>query len=166
MNWAILPIEQRHIPSYRETGDAVARERKFLALLEAGPLPETEKFVVNHIGRGNLLFVVVSGEQAVGWCDIARKDNRVVYLHCGVLGIGLLPHFRGRGIGRRLMETTIAAAFAAGMTRIELTVRESNTNAITLYKNLGFNTEGLHRNAVCIDGQYSNLYSIALLKPP
>jgi ribosomal protein S18 acetylase RimI-like enzyme len=166
MNWEILPIEQRHIPSYRETVDAVARERKFLALLEARPLLETEKFVLNHIGRGNPLFVVVSGEQVVGWCDIARKENRVVYLHCGVLGIGLLPHFRGRGIGRRLMETTIAAAFAAGMIRIELTVRESNANAITLYKSLGFNTEGLHRNAVCIDGQYFNLYSMALLKPP
>jgi hypothetical protein len=64
MNWEILPIEQRHIPSYRETVDAVARERKFLALLEARPLPETEQFVLNHIGRGNPLFVVSAGSRS------------------------------------------------------------------------------------------------------
>jgi len=80
------------------------------------------------------------------------------------LGIGLLPDFRGRGIGRRLMQQTIEAAFAFGLTRVELTVREGNANAIALYKSLGFETEGLHRNAVCIEGQYENLYSMALLK--
>ena len=72
--------------------------------------------------------------------------------------------FRGRGIGRRLMQQTIDAAFAFGLTRVELTVREGNANAIALYKSLGFETEGLHRNAVCIEGQYENLYSMALLR--
>jgi ribosomal protein S18 acetylase RimI-like enzyme len=86
----------------------------------------------------------------------------VIYSHCGTLGIGLLPDFRGRGIGRRLMQQTIDAAF--GLTRIELTVREGNVNAIALYKSLGFETEGLHRNAVCIEGRYENLYSMALLR--
>lgn len=34
MNWEIVPIEPEHIPSYRATVDAVARERKYLALLD------------------------------------------------------------------------------------------------------------------------------------
>jgi ribosomal protein S18 acetylase RimI-like enzyme len=45
-----------------------------------------------------------------------------------------------------------------------LTVREKNINAIALYKSLGFETEGLHHNAVCIEGQYESLYSMALLR--
>ena len=61
------------------------------------------------------------------------------------------------------MLRTITAAFAFGITRVELTVREKNANAIGLYKSVGFATEGLHRNAVCIDAQYENLYSMALL---
>ena len=99
-----------------------------------------------------------------GWCDVIPNRTRVIYSHGGTLGIGLLPDFRGRGIGRRLMQQTIDAAFAFGLTRIELTVREGNINAIALYKSLGFETEGLHRNAVCIEGQYENLYSVALLR--
>ena len=75
-----------------------------------------------------------------------------------------MPEFRGKGIGRQLMRRTIDAAFAFGLTRIELTVREGNSNAIALYKSLGFEIEGLHRNAVCIEGRYENLYSMALLR--
>jgi len=45
------------------------------------------------------------------------------------------------------MQRTIDAAFAFGLTRIELTVSEGNANAIALYKSLGFEIEGLHRNA-------------------
>ncbi|WP_315757465.1 MULTISPECIES: GNAT family N-acetyltransferase [unclassified Bradyrhizobium] len=46
------------------------------------------------------------------------------YVHCGTLGIGLLPAHRGRGIGRALIRRTMDAALAVGLTRIELTVRE------------------------------------------
>jgi len=46
------------------------------------------------------------------------------------LDVGLLPPFPGMGIGRRLMQRRIDAAFAVGMTRLGLTVRESNANAI------------------------------------
>jgi len=62
------------------------------------------------------------------------------------------------------MRRTIDAAFAFGLTRIELTVREGNLNAIALYKSLGFEAEGMHRMAVRIEGEYENLYSMALLR--
>jgi ribosomal protein S18 acetylase RimI-like enzyme len=88
----------------------------------------------------------------------------VIYSHCGTLGIGLLPQFRGKGIGRTLMHLSSTRRSRFGLTRIELTVRENNANAIALYKSLGLEVEGRHRNAVCIEGQYENLYSMALLK--
>jgi ribosomal protein S18 acetylase RimI-like enzyme len=62
------------------------------------------------------------------------------------------------------MQTTIEAAWQCGITRIELTVREHNTNAIALYRRFGFEIEGLQRNAVCIDGEYENVYAMSLLK--
>jgi RimJ/RimL family protein N-acetyltransferase len=81
-----------------------------------------------------------------------------------MLGVGLLPTYRGKGIGRRLMARVIAAAWRKGLTRIELTVRQDNRRAIALYKRLGFKAEGVRRNAFLIDGKYHNLIAMALLK--
>jgi RimJ/RimL family protein N-acetyltransferase len=160
----IVPIAEEHISGFRAAVDVVARERKYLAHLEAPPLDETRRFVLRNIELGYPQFVVLSAEGVVGWCDVLPNRSRVIYCHCGTLGVGLLPGFRGKGIGRQLMRRTIDAAFAFGLTRIELTVRQGNANAIALHKSLGFEIEGLHRNAVCIDGQFENLHSMALLR--
>jgi RimJ/RimL family protein N-acetyltransferase len=63
-----------------------------------------------------------------------------------------------------LLEPTIAAAFAFGLTRIELQVRQDNPSAIALYKKFGFEVEGLQRNGMWLDGRYEQLYAMALLR--
>jgi len=147
--WEIVPAAESYLAGYRRAVDIVARERKYLAFLEAWPIEQTRAFLRDNLSRGNPHFLVVRGDDVGGWCDIIR-NLRPIHPHCGTLGIGLVPELRRQGIGRRLMQHTIAAAFACSMTRIELTVRENNSNAIALYKSLGFAIEGLHRNAVCI----------------
>ena len=164
MTYQIMPITEEHIPGFCAVVDVVARERKYLAFLEAPPFEDVTRFVLNNIEQGYPQFVVLSADTVVGWCDVIPNRTRVIYSHCGTLGVGLLPVFRGKGIGRQLMRRTVDAAFAFGLTRIELTVREGNVNAIALYKSLGFEIEGLHRNAVCIEAEYENLYSMALLR--
>ncbi|MBO0735621.1 MAG: GNAT family N-acetyltransferase [Alphaproteobacteria bacterium] len=164
MTFTIIPIAENHIPGFHAAVDAVAHERKFLAFLEAPPLDQTTKFVLDNIALKNPQFVVLSGSGVVGWCDVIRNTSRRVYSHRGTLGIGLLPEYRGRGIGRLLMRTTIDAAWQCGMTRIDLTVRGHNANAIGLYKSLGFEMEGRQRNAVRVDGQYEDVFAMALVK--
>jgi len=164
MTYQIVPIANEHISGFHAAIDVVARERKYLAHLEAPPFEETRRFVLRNIEHGHPQFVALSAGTVVGWCDVLPNRSRIIYSHCGTLGVGLLPEFRGKGIGRQLMRRTINTAFTFGLTRIELTVREGNSNAIALYKSLGFEIEGLHRNAVCIEGQYENLHSMALLR--
>jgi RimJ/RimL family protein N-acetyltransferase len=164
LTYQIIPIAERHIAGFRDAVDVVARERRYLAFLEAPPFEDVTRFVLSNIERGYPQFIVVSAGTVVGWCDVLPNRTRVIHSHCGTLGVGLLPAFRGKGIGRKLIQRTIDAGFAFGLTRIELTVRENNANAIALYKSLGFEVEGLHRNAVRIEGEYENLYSMALLR--
>ena len=161
--YEIKPIAEHHIAGFHEALDAVAREQRFLAFLEAPPLEQVRDFILNNIHEGYPQFVVVIDGQIVGWCDVIPNSRRAVQAHCGTLGMGLLPGFRGQGIGRRLMQRTLGAAFEFGLTRVELTVRETNVNAIALYRKFGFRAEGLHRNAVRIDGRYENLISMAFV---
>ena len=163
-DYQIVSISEEHIAGFRSAVDFVAREQKYLAFLEAPSLESTTAFVLNNIKQNYPQFVVINNGSVVGWCDVIPNNSRIIHSHCGTLGIGLLPEFRGKGIGRKLMVEAIHASFGIGLTRIELAVRKTNANAIALYKSLGFEIEGLHRCAVRIEGQYEDQYSMALLR--
>jgi ribosomal protein S18 acetylase RimI-like enzyme len=158
----IVPITESHIESFHRTLDFVAWERRYLAFLEGPPIESMRAFVLGNIEQGYPQLVALSGGEVVGWCDVLRKE-RPIYAHAGVLGMGLLPPFRRRGIGSDLIQRTLNAARAFGFRRVELMVRENNTNAIELYKKVGFETEGVQRDAIQVDGVYENLIFMAVL---
>ena len=64
--------------------------------------------------------------------------------------IAVLPSFRRRGVGRKLLEAMVNAARQKGAGAMTLEVRESNAPAIKLYISEGFKTEarraGYYRN--------------------
>ena len=144
--------------------DLVARERRYLVMLEAPPLESMRVFNSDIIKKGHPRFVALSESEVVGWCDVLPKPLPI-HAHVGVLGMGLLVPFRGQGIGRRLIERTLDAARAFGLTRVELTVREDNPGAIALYQKVGFSAEGVQRNAFKVDGCYQSLIMMAVLFP-
>jgi len=158
----IVPITQDHIEGFHRALDIVARERRYLAFLEAPPIEAMRSFVLDNIKRGHPQFVAVSAGDVVGWCDVTPM-SRPIQAHRGVFGVGLLPQFRGQGIGTKLIRSALAAARAYGLHRIELTVREHNTGAIALYKKEGFVIEGVQRDAILVDGVYENVVCMAVL---
>lgn len=149
----IVPIERRHIAGLREVLDGVARERRYLAFLEAPPLAQVRRFVLNNLRSGAAQFVALDEGRVVGWCDVTRKTHATLS-HGGVLGMGVAASHRGRGVGRRLLATTVETALARGLTRIELTVRADNVAAIALYRRSGFEAEGRMRRYLIVDGQH------------
>lgn len=162
MDVKIEPITPEHVEGFYRALDAVARERKYLAFLEAPPLASTHAFVMNNIANGYPQFVTIAGGDVVGWCDVLPRE-RPIYAHAGVLGIGLLPAFRGFGHGAMLMATTMSEAYRRGLSRIELTVHADNTRAIALYERIGFKREGIMRDAALIDGHYKDVILMAII---
>ncbi|HEY6863710.1 MAG TPA: GNAT family N-acetyltransferase [Burkholderiales bacterium] len=162
MTWRVVPMEEQHIEGYRSALDSVARERKYLAFLEAPPVEAVTVFVLGNLRANRPHFVAVDGGEVVGWCDISSLE-RPAFAHSGMLGMGVLASHRGRGIGRELLRATLENAHEMGLTRVELTVREPNARARELYEKAGFAVEGLKRNAVRVDGRYENLVCMAIL---
>lgn len=162
MSLEILPITLDHIEGFWAAVDSVSRERHYLAFLEGPAINTTKEYVQRNIEGDWPHFVAVSDGKVIGWCDITPLD-RPVYAHVGSLGIGVLAPYRGKGIGKALMKAALLKAKNKGLTRIELTVREKNSTAISLYKKMGFEQEGIHKNGVRIDGIYENHVFMALL---
>jgi RimJ/RimL family protein N-acetyltransferase len=157
----IVPIAEQYIESYHACLDSVARERLYLAFVEAPPIESTLRFVRYNIANDVPQFVGLVGDVVVGWCDVspARLEG---FTHCGALGMGVHKDFRGQGIGYCLVKRTLARAAERGLERIELEVLASNLPAIRLYEKVGFHVEGVKRMARKIDGQYDDLIEMAL----
>jgi RimJ/RimL family protein N-acetyltransferase len=130
------------IPELYACLTAVAREARYLAFAEAPPFAESEKYWTGMIARGCPFQVVLDGERIAGWCDIAPIQRPNAPLS-GKLGIGLHANYRGQGLGRKLLEATVDAAWRYGIERIELTVFADNRRARRLYDSFGFTAQGV-----------------------
>jgi RimJ/RimL family protein N-acetyltransferase len=159
---AIVPLAAQHIESFHSALDVVARERRYLLLLEAPPLENTREFVLGSLAGGNPHFVALANGNVVGWCDIRRQPFASV-AHRGALGMGIVPPYRGQGIGLRLLAATVEKAAQAGFTRVEFEVRTDNERAIALYEKFGFVREGVVRLAVRIDGASVDAIAMAMM---
>jgi putative acetyltransferase len=163
MSITILPIAETHAASFRESLDVVARERRYLAMVEAPPLEQIESFVRGNVADDVAQFVALDGERVVGWADIVPARAYAIS-HCGSLGMGVLPGYRGQGIGRRLLEACIAKAWSRGLTRIQLDARADNSRAIRLYEQLGFIREAVKCRGMRFDGEYFDTVQMSLLR--
>ena len=160
----IAPTTPEHIEGFYRALDVVARERKYLVFLEAPPLDETREFVLNGLKNHDPHFVALARGEVLGWCDIRRR-SRPSLDHRGTLGMGIVPAYRGRGLGLRLISAALKQARDTGFVRIELHVRADNFPEVALYGKVGFVTEGVVRGAVFVDGEYHDTIAMALVHP-
>ncbi|MCF1454331.1 GNAT family N-acetyltransferase [Agrobacterium vitis] len=159
----LQPMQPDFVESFHQALDAVARERRYLSMLEAPPLERLRDFVADLKHGNNPQFVALDGARVIGWCDIRRHD-REIHAHRGVLGMGIIDGYRGAGLGKRLIETTLAASWEIGLHRVELDAHADNDRAIRLYESVGFLREGVARDAVRIDGRFVDVIHMAILR--
>jgi RimJ/RimL family protein N-acetyltransferase len=164
MQVTIRAIGLEDAAGYRAALDTVAREGRYLSRLEAPPAERSLAFIQQNLEAGNPHLVAVDDGAVVGWCDIARGSSPVA-AHVGRVGMGLLPDYRGQGIGTRLMGEALTAAWARGFLRIELDVYADNAAALALYARFGFEREGVRRAAALLAGRYRDICVMALLSP-
>jgi GNAT superfamily N-acetyltransferase len=159
MTIEVRQIREDDIESFHAAIDAVAREHRYLALLEAPPIERATAFVRRNIEKGYPQFVAIANSEVIGWCNIPPA-SREVMAHVGDLFMGLLPPWRGQGLGGRLLRESLVAADAFGYLRIELGVFAGNTRAAALYALVTFTPRRSPRS------RSGNRYHRALIPRP
>jgi ribosomal protein S18 acetylase RimI-like enzyme len=96
------------------------------------PLMEAVQALHHHLGRWGMLRAIVVSSLLEAGHPRPSRDQAVVEL------VGVDPAWRGRGVGRTLMEVAIARAWASGACAVTLDVAWGNEAARSLYESLGF----------------------------
>jgi ribosomal protein S18 acetylase RimI-like enzyme len=164
MSYPVVPIELRHIESFGDCVGEVARERRFLAIVDGFTAEQNALWVAVNRARGNPLHVALDAERVIGWCEV-RRESLPGREHSGTLGIGVRAGFRGAGLGRRLIDAALADAWRRRFERIELWVRSPNHVALALYTAAGFVEEGRRRDAVRLDQGSEDEILMAIMSP-
>lgn len=163
MNYSIAPITESHIEGFRLAMDSVAKERQHLARTEAPSYEKSYRFVMDNLEKNFPLFVALSDDLVVGWCDIASRSQLPAFAHTGTLGMGVIEPFRGLGVGKALLRATIDKAREIGLVRIELELKENNAAALNLYQKFGFSMECIKEKALWNGEAFENFISMSLL---
>lgn len=99
---------------------------------------DNRRIIEHSLEMGGRLFVLEARDQGIiigtSWITF---DGRRLHLH----HIGVLPEFQGQGYGKWLTKESLAYSKKTGY-QIKLEVNQNNTNAIELYKKLGFKRLG------------------------
>jgi ribosomal protein S18 acetylase RimI-like enzyme len=85
---------------------------------------------------GRLL--LAQDESGFAGCVAFRRIGPQVEKTCEMKRLYVRPAYRGRGVGRLLVDRLLAEARAAGHARMYLDTLESMTAAIALYQSFGF----------------------------
>lgn len=153
METQIIYPSEKYFESFHEALSTVARERVYIEMIEAPPLEKVSGFQKELMSKNGPVYYAIQGDRVVGWCDVFPEHNPR-QSHRGGLGMGLLPEFRGEGIGGKLLKAVLDHAKNFGLEKVELHVYTSNEPAIALYKKFGFEQEGLIKKYRKLDGNY------------
>jgi ribosomal-protein-alanine N-acetyltransferase len=105
------------------------------------PWPE-EAFYNDIVNNrfASYVFIMCDGAEA-GYCGVW-----IILDEAHITNIAVLPEYRGRKLGERLLVKMMGLAKEAGAKTMTLEVRVSNETAKSLYKKLGFQEGGIRKN--------------------
>ncbi|MCS4470636.1 GNAT family N-acetyltransferase [Clostridium botulinum] len=116
-----------------------------------------EKLIYEDSIGKKTIFLVAEVEGKIVGFSRCQESKLSRFRHKAEFGICISKEYWGYGIGRVLLENILMWADVVGIEKISLTVVQTNTRAIQLYKKYGFVEEGLLiKDRIHKDGNYYN----------
>jgi len=117
--------------------------------------------------KNSNLIVAEEGSKLVGVVGCKGVKHKRAAHVATLVGVGVLPEYRGKGIGRAMLEKMIDwVKKETKIERLQLTVYADNEGAIKFYEKLGFVKEGLFKNyAKSVNGNYQDGLLMAMFFP-
>ncbi len=106
-------------------------------------------------------FVAVQSGEIIGYLSLAFGKHREFKGNAYFINAAVKESERGKGVGTSLFRAVENYSQSRGTRRVEFEVFGQNTGALKLYKQLGYEVEGVKRKAVEKNGEYDDLILLA-----
>ena len=121
-------------------GTHYAREEGFDASFERLVAEIIDGFIADHDPARERGWVAWQGGRRLGCIFCVALDETTAKLRLFLL----MPEARGKGLGRRLLETCMGFAREKGYAGMQLWTHESHAAAVALYRRAGWEMTGAH----------------------
>ncbi|WP_348610524.1 GNAT family N-acetyltransferase [Halobaculum rarum] len=132
----------------------VAGEGVYIEAETVADIIEHDQVVLRHNElRSRLFFVAAVEEEVIGWVHLDLPEAEKLS-HTAVLTVGLLPEYRGKGIGSTLLERGESWAADNGFEKLYNSVPATNGDAAEFLVAHGWEQEAVREGHYKIDGEY------------
>ena len=109
------------------------------------------------------MWFALAGEQVVGMVGLLQEESSCGKHRGFMISFWVKPEFRGHGIGKALIQHLQQYAPTIGISKIYFHVTTTQTNAIRLYKSLGFEIVGICKNNTFVQNKFYDQYQMEWL---
>lgn len=115
--------------------------------------PEWERWDASHLRACRL--VVLAGDGLVaGWAALSPVSAREVYAGVAEVSVYVGEGFRGRGLGRALLEGLVRESEPAGIWTLQASIFPENVASVALHKACGFREVGRRERVGRLHGRW------------
>lgn len=116
--------------------------------------PEERRQWMAARGPRHPVVVAETGGLVVGWGSLNAFNPRPAYDHVVDLSVYVERGWRGRGIGRALLQHLLPLAARIGYHKMVLATFPHNEAGVTLYRKMGFSPVGVYHEQGMLDGRW------------
>ena len=117
--------------------------------------PAWEEWDNDH--RKDCRFVAIEENVVVGWAALSNVSGRCVYAGVAEVSVYISENFRGKGIGKLLLEKLVQESEQARIWTLQAGIFPENTASIQLHKKCGFREVGIREKIGKMNGVWRNV---------
>lgn len=157
---SIRPAALKDIPSIVEIyNEAIANTT---ATFDTDPktVDQQTKWFQSH-DENHPVIIAESDQIILGWGSLSRWSDRSAYDGTVELSIYIHPEYRGKGIGKKLMEVLVASGEKAGLHTILSRITTENKNSIHIHELFGFSSIGVMKE---VGNKFGKLLDVEIMQ--
>lgn len=156
----IRPATTDDIPAITEIYNQAVLTTTATFDTETRRLAEQQTWFTNHDARHPVVVAELDGA-VVGWASLSQWSDRRAYADTAEISVYVSEAFRGRGVGRRLLEAIVQEGQRVGLHTVIARIADGNAVSVHLHRSVGFEPIGVMKE---VGRKFGKLLDVHLMQ--